>query len=101
MEQSKRTNTYLGQTDEEVAENERMWAEENGKGEPTSTDAAGELRSAGLSASSIEGDLGMAGDMTAPEDMQTPESEAGAPGSPGGTPGAPGGPAGGAAGPVA
>ena len=95
------TKRFLGLTDEEVAENERMWAEENGKGEPTSTDAAGELRSAGLSASGIEGDLGMAGDMTAPEDMQTPESEAGAPGSPGGTPGAPGGPAGGAAGPVA
>ena len=60
---------FLALTDEEVAENERMWAEENGKGQPTTTDAAGELRSAGLSASGIEGDMGMAGDMTAPEDL--------------------------------
>ena len=60
---------FLALTDEEVAENERMWAEENGKGQPTTTDAAGELRSAGLSASGIEGDMGAAGDMTAPEDL--------------------------------
>jgi len=61
---------FLGLTAEEVAENERLWAEENGKGQPTSTDAAGELRSAGLSASGIEGDMGAAGDMDAPDDMQ-------------------------------
>ena len=61
---------FLGLTDEEVAENERMWGEESGKGQPTYTDAAGELRSAGLSAAGIEGDLGMAGDLTAPEGME-------------------------------
>jgi hypothetical protein len=61
---------FLGLTAEEVAENERYWAEENGKGQATSTDAAGELRSAGLSASGIEGDMGAAGDMDAPDDMQ-------------------------------
>ena len=61
---------FLGLTDEEVAENERMWGEENGKGNPISTDAAGEMRSAGLSAAGIEGDLGAAGDMSAPEDME-------------------------------
>jgi hypothetical protein len=66
---------FLGLTAEEIAENERMWADENGKGEPTATDAAGELRSAGLSASGIEGDLGAAGDMTAPEDMQEPGAD--------------------------
>jgi len=83
---------FLGLTDEEVAENERYWAEENGKGEATMTDAAGELRSAGLSASGIEGDLGMSGDLTAPDDMI--DTAAG-----GGMPGAPGAPAaGGAAG---
>jgi len=60
---------FLGLTDEEVAENERMWGEENGKGEAISTDAAGEMRSAGLSAAGIEGDLGAAGDLSAPEDM--------------------------------
>ena len=62
---------FLGLTDEEVAENERYWAEENGKGQPTSTDAAGELRSAGLSAAGMEGDADAAGDLTAPEDMAT------------------------------
>ena len=61
---------FLGLTDEEVAENERMWGEESGKGQPTYTDAAGELRSAGLSAAGIEGDLGMSGDLTAPEGME-------------------------------
>jgi hypothetical protein len=61
---------FLGLTDEEIAENERLWGEESGKGQPTSTDAAGELRSAGLSAAGIEGDLGAAGDMTPPEDME-------------------------------
>ena len=60
---------FLGLTDEEVAENERYWAEENGKGQPTSTDAAGELRSAGLSAAGMEGDADAAGDLSAPDDM--------------------------------
>ena len=60
---------FLGLTDEELAENERLWAEENGQGQPTYTDAAGELRGAGLSVAGIEGDLGMAGDLSAPEDI--------------------------------
>jgi len=60
---------FLGLSEDEIAENERMWAEENGKGQPTHTDAAGELRSAGLSAAGIEGDLGMAGDLSAPDDI--------------------------------
>jgi hypothetical protein len=68
---------FLALTDEEVAENERLWAEENGKGQATTTDAAGELRSAGLSASGIEGDMGMAGDMTAPEDLHDETGAAG------------------------
>jgi hypothetical protein len=61
---------FLGLTDEELSENEQLWAEENGKGMPTHTDAAGELRGAGLSAAGIEGDLGMAADLQAPEDME-------------------------------
>jgi hypothetical protein len=64
---------FLGLNDEEIAENERMWAEENGKGQPTYTDAAGELRSAGLSAAGIEGDLGASADLSAPEDMEGEE----------------------------
>jgi len=63
-------NRFLGLTDEEIAENERLWAEENGKGVPTTTNSAGELRGAGLSASGIEGDLSDAEDMSAPDDMQ-------------------------------
>ena len=70
---------FLGLSEDEIAENERMWAEENGKGQPTHTDAAGELRSAGLSAAGIEGDLGMAGDLSAPEDIAN-ASEPGAEG---------------------
>ena len=77
---------FLGLTDEEVAENERFWAEENGEGTPTHTDAAGELRSAGLSAAGIEGDLGAAGDLTAPADLgDNPDMAAGGLGA---TPGA-------------
>lgn len=60
---------YLGLTDEEIAENERMWAQETGKGHPTTTDAAGELRAAGLSAGGIEGDLGMAGNFEPPPEL--------------------------------
>ena len=69
---------YLGLTDEELAENERLWAEEAGRGSPTHTDSAGELRSAGLSAGGIEGDLGAAGDLSAPEDMAAEPGEEGA-----------------------
>ena len=72
---------FLGLTEDEIAENERLWGEESGKGEPTNTDAAGELRSAGLSAAGIEGDMGAAGDMSPPEDMADmgePGSEPGA-----------------------
>ena len=65
---------FLGLTDEEVAENERFWAEENGKGQPTSTDAAGELRSAGLSAAGMAGDADAAGDLSAPDDMSSDEA---------------------------
>jgi len=80
---------FLGLTDEEVAENERLWGEEAGKGEPTHTDAAGEMRSAGLSAAGIEGDLGASGDMTPPEDMLSEpgaDAQAGAAGQTAGMP---------------
>jgi len=73
---------FLGLTDEEVAENERLWSDENGKGQPTDTDAAGELRSAGLSAAGIEGDMGAAADMEAPEDVAA-TADSGAPPAPG------------------
>ncbi len=73
---------FLGLSDEEVAENERLWGEENGKGHPSNTDAAGELRGAGLSAAGIEGDMGMAGDLQAPDELtgEPGAAEGGAPG---------------------
>jgi hypothetical protein len=80
---------FLGLSDDEIAENERLWAEEQNKGQGTHTDAAGELRSAGLSAAGIEGDLGMAGDLSAPEGMTSPEGDAAAAAA-GGAPAAPG-----------
>ena len=84
---------FLGLSADEMAENERLWGEESGKGQPTHTDAAGEMRSAGLSAAGIEGDMGMAGDLSAPDGMEgeMPPEQAGAPGAapgmPGGMPG--------------
>jgi hypothetical protein len=60
---------FLGLSDEEIAENERLWGEEQGKGQPTHTDAAGEMRSAGLSAAGIEGDIANFEDLTAPDDI--------------------------------
>ena len=78
---------FLGLTDDEIAENERLWAEEQGDGSATDTDSAGELRSAGLSAGGIAGDMSTSGDLSAPEGMEnplapppTPGAEAQAPG---------------------
>jgi hypothetical protein len=63
---------FLGLTDEEIAENERLWAEEQGDGNPTGTDSGGELRSAGLSAGGLAGDISGESDLTAPEGMENP-----------------------------
>ncbi len=60
---------FLGLTDEEMAENERLWAEENGKSQAIPTDSSGEMRSAGISQAGIESDLGNLADETAPPDM--------------------------------
>jgi hypothetical protein len=68
---------FLGLNEEEIAENERMWGEEQGKGQPTHTDAAGELRSAGLSAAGIEGDIANIEDMTGPDDLAPDDAGAG------------------------
>jgi hypothetical protein len=64
---------FLGLTDDELAENERLWGEEQGKGQPTHTDAAGELRGAGLSAAGMEGDINAATDLTAPPGVGGPD----------------------------
>ena len=75
---------FLGLSEDEMAENERLWSEEQGKGQPTSTDSAGELRGAGLSAGGIAGDMSEESDLTAPEDMETPGGDPTMAGGPGG-----------------
>jgi len=48
---------YLGLSEEEIKENERLWKEENADNLTSpSTDAAGELRSAGITPSNMEAD---------------------------------------------
>jgi hypothetical protein len=81
---------FLGLTEDEIAENERLWAEEQGEGNPTATDSAGELRSAGLSAGGIAGDVEGASDLTAPEGMENPLAPPPGMEAPGGAPGGPG-----------
>jgi hypothetical protein len=50
---------FLGMTDEELAENERLWREENEENlQPLPGDAAAEMRDAGISGAGIESDLG-------------------------------------------
>ena len=59
---------FLGMTDTEIAENERLWREENEENlEMPETDSSGEMRSAGISGAGIEGDLG-AGEEEIPDD---------------------------------
>lgn len=54
---------FLGLTDEEIAENERLWREENDENlEAQQTDASGEMRAAGISGTGIDADLGMGED---------------------------------------
>ena len=72
---------YLGLTDEEIAENERMWSEENGKADTIPTDASGEMRGAGISQAGIEADMGALADDEAPPEVGGAE--------PGATPAAP------------
>jgi hypothetical protein len=65
---------FLGMTDEEVAENERLWREENDENiTPPGADASSEMRGAGISSAGIESDLGGVED-EAPEG-DAPEGE--------------------------
>ena len=80
---------FLGMTDEDIAENERMWKEESGMGAATTSDAAAELRGAGISPTGIAADAGaMAGDQEAPPEM-APEGGEAAPAPEGAAPEAP------------
>jgi len=68
---------FLGLSAEEIAENERLWAEETGNTQPTPNDASGELRSVGLSSATIESELEGETATEAPPEVAG-EAEAGA-----------------------
>ena len=73
---------FLGMTDEDLKENEQMWKEENGEGAAVGSDAAGELRSTGISPTSI------AADSASGEEAEVPDEVAGQGVEPGATPAA-------------
>ena len=59
---------FLGLSDEEIVENEKLWAEENGKSKAIGTDSTSEMRAAGVSQAGIQADLSMtAGENPPPE----------------------------------
>lgn len=69
---------FLGLTQEEITENEMLWREENGAKLKSSTDAGGELRSAGVTPSAISTDMASQ-NAEAPPEMAA-QAEAGAEG---------------------
>ena len=81
---------FLGMTQEEIAENEKLWREEN-VDQGTNLSAQAELRSAGITASGIQGDIeGLEGATEPPEGMEDDETGMapmpGTPETPGSTP---------------
>jgi hypothetical protein len=69
---------FLALSEEEMAENERLWAEETGASGSINTDSSGEMRSVGISQAGISADLGNLADTTAPTDLAPAEAPAGA-----------------------
>jgi len=69
---------FLGMTQDEITENERLWREEQGARLAPATDAAAEMRSAGITPGGMAADLG-AQTAEAPADMAA-AAEAGATG---------------------
>ena len=65
---------FLGLTQEEITENERMWKEENGEKLMSSDDAAAQMRGAGITPGGIAADMG-AEEAEAPMDMEAPPAE--------------------------
>ncbi len=59
---------FLGLSDEEIAENEKLWAEENGESKPVATDSAAEMRGIGVSQAGIQSDMGDMADMAIPDE---------------------------------
>ena len=83
---------FLGLTDEELAENERLWKEENDENlTPPPTDAAGEMRGAGVSGAGMDADLGAMEDEAPEGEEPAPVDGGSAPPPDTATGGAPGG----------
>ena len=71
---------FLGMTDEELAENERLWREENEDNlEPIPGDANAEMRDAGISSAGIGADLGGIEDEAPDDEAPVAGSDASAP----------------------
>ena len=65
---------FLGLSAEEVAENEKFWREENDENlQPIPTDAAGEMRGAGVSAAGMTADMSGMEDEAVDPDAPAPE----------------------------
>jgi len=71
---------FLGLSAEEIAENERLWREENDENiEPNAADAAAEMRGAGISSAGMGSDLAGAEDELAGGEAPTDGGDAAAP----------------------
>lgn len=57
---------FLGLTEEEIADNERLWREENGKSETQASDSGAELRGVGISQAGMSNDLATASNAAVP-----------------------------------
>jgi hypothetical protein len=69
---------FLGLSPEEIAENEKLWREENAGNLAPATDSAGELRSVGVTSGGIQADQA-AQAAEAPAELAAPEAGAEAP----------------------
>jgi hypothetical protein len=59
---------FLGMSEDEIKENERLWREENGSNLKSEADAGSQLRSAGITPGGLSADMG-AQEAEAPEDL--------------------------------
>ena len=60
---------YLGLTEEEIKENEKLWREENGKNLKPTIDSSGQMRSVGITPGGMEAEVGA---QDAEADMEAP-----------------------------
>jgi hypothetical protein len=82
---------FLGMTEEEMAQNSQLWAEENNVAQKKQTKST-QMRTAGVSQAGIQADLDQFAEPEASPDSPQPESQSGTPGATGptgntGTPG--------------